>query len=106
LRANATLHQLAPPRPPKGQRTRGRPPTKGAQLPKLDQITTNRATKWHKTTVRRYAKTEQVIAYAIESLWYDAIRSQTRPGGDHPRHHQASGYELALVSTGLQASAA
>ena len=38
LRADARLNRIAPPRPPVGQHKRGRPPKKGAGLPKLDQI--------------------------------------------------------------------
>ena len=106
LKANATLHQLPPPRPPKGQRTRGRPPTKGAQLPKLDQIATDRATKWVKTTVRRYGKTERVMVYAMKCLWYDAFGSQPVQVVIIQDTTKPSGYELALVSTDLQASAA
>jgi Dodecin len=41
LRADAALNELAPPRPPAGQRKRGRPPKKGARLRKLEQIATD-----------------------------------------------------------------
>ena len=105
LKANATLHRLPPPQPPKGQRKRGRPPTKGAQLPKLDQIAADPATKWRKTTVRRYGKTEQVMIYAIQCLWYEAFGSQTVQVVIIQDTTKPCGYELALVSTDLDSSA-
>ena len=77
LRADATLHRLAPPRPPVGQRQPGRPPKKGAQLPKLAQIAADPATAWVKTTVTRYAKTEQIMAHAFQCLWYEARETRT-----------------------------
>jgi hypothetical protein len=105
LKANATLHRLPPPRPPKGQRTRGRPPSKGAQLPKLEQIATDPATKWQKTTVCRYGKTEQVMLHAFQCLWYEAFGSQTVQVVIIQDTTKRCGYELALVSTDLNASA-
>ena len=65
LRADAALNELPPPRPPKGQRKQGRPPKKGARLPKLSQIATDPTTQSVKTTVRRYRKTEQVMVHAV-----------------------------------------
>jgi len=65
LRAHAALTQLAPPRPPVGQRKRGRPPKKGPRLPKLHQIATDPATESVKKTVHRYGKTEQVMVHAL-----------------------------------------
>lgn len=65
LRSDATLNQLPAPRPPEGQRGRGRPPLKGPTLPKLSQIAHNPATEWIKTTVRRYGKSEQVILHTF-----------------------------------------
>src|SRR5450755_83550 len=106
LRADATLHRLAPPRPPVGQRQPGRPPKKGAQLPKLAQIAADPATAWVKTTVTRYAKTEQIMAHAFPCLWYDAFRSQLLQVVLIQDTTKPSGYELALVSTDLDASAA
>jgi DDE superfamily endonuclease len=106
LRADATLHELPPPRPPKGQRGRGRPPKKGAALPKLAQIATDPATEWVKTTVRRYGKTEQVMAHAFRCLWYEAFGQQPIQVVLIQDATKRSGYELALVSTDLQASAA
>jgi hypothetical protein len=106
LRADATLHRLAPPRPPVGQRQPGRPPKKGAQLPKLAQIAADPATAWVKTTVTRYAKTEQIMAHAFQCLWYDAFGSQPVQVVLIQDTTKCQGYELALISTDLDASAA
>jgi hypothetical protein len=106
LRSDAALNQLAPPRPPKGQRKQGRPPKKGPQLPKLDQIATDPATQWVKTTVRRYGKSEQVMAHAFQCLWYEAFGPQPVQVVLIQDTTKPSGYELALISTDLQATAA
>jgi SRSO17 transposase len=106
LKSNAALYRLPPPRPPKEQRKRGRPPSKGAQLPKLDQIATDPATKWRTTTVRRYGKSEQVIVHAFQCLWYEAFGSEPVQVVIIQDATKSSGYELALVSTDLDASAA
>jgi hypothetical protein len=106
LRADAALYELAPPRPPVGQRKRGRPPKKGAPLPKLDQIAQDPATQWHKTTVRRYGKTEQAMVHAFRCLWYDAFAQQPVQVVIIQDATKPTGYELALISTDLNASAA
>jgi hypothetical protein len=106
LKANAALNHLAPPRPPEGQRKRGRPPKKGPRLPKLKQIATDLATQWVKTTVRRYGKTEQVIVHAFQCLWYEAFAQQPVQVVLIQDATKPQGYELALVSTDLDASAA
>lgn len=106
LRADAALNRLAPPRPPVGQRKRGRPPKKGPRLPKLSQIATDPATKWVKTTVRRYAKTEQVMVCALRCLWYEALGSQPVQVVLVADADRPSGYELALISTDLHATPA
>jgi hypothetical protein len=106
LRSDAALHEPPPPRPPVGRRGRGRPPKKGARLPKLAQIALDPATQWQETTVCRYGKTEQVMVHAFRCLWYEAFASkpvQVVMIGDATR---PTGYELALISTDLRASAA
>jgi hypothetical protein len=60
LRMDAALYEPAPPRPPQGQRRRGRPPKKGAGLPSLQQIAAGPATEWVEAAVRRYGKRAQV----------------------------------------------
>jgi DDE superfamily endonuclease len=106
LRADATLNRLAPPRPPEGQRKQGRPPKKGGTLPKLAQIATNPATEWVTTTVCRYSKTEQVMVHAFRCLWYEAFGQQPVQVVMIQDTNKSSGYELALVSTDLQATPA
>ena len=106
LRADAALNKLAPPRPPQGQRKQGRPPKKGARLPKLDQIATDPATQWVKTTVCRYGKTEQVMVHAFRCLWYEAFGSQPVQVVIIQDADKPSGYELALISTDLKATPA
>ena len=106
LRADAALNELPPPRPPKGQRKQGRPPKKGARLPKLSQIATDPTTQSVKTTVRRYGKTEQVMVHAFRCLWYEAFGSQQVQVVIIQDAKKPSGYELALISTDLQAAPA
>ncbi len=106
LRADAALNQLPPPRPPKGQRKQGRPPKKGARLPKLSQIATDPTTQSVKTTVRRYGKTEQLMVHALHCLWYEAFGSQQVQVVIIQDAKKPSGYELALISTDLQAAPA
>ncbi len=106
LRADATLNRLAPPRPPEGQRKQGRPPKKGATLPKLAQIATDPATEWATTTVRRYSNTEEVMVHAFQCLWYEAFGQQPVQVVMIQDTTKPSGYELALISTDLQATPA
>ena len=106
LRVDATLNQLAPPRPPKGQRKRGRPPLKGPELPKLSQIAHDPATHWHKATVRRYGKTEQVMLHSFCCLWYEAFGSQPVQVVIIQDTTKAQGFELALISTDRDATPA
>jgi DDE superfamily endonuclease len=106
LRSDAALHRLAPPRPPKGQRGRGRPPKKGGRLAKLDQIALDPATRWVKTTVHRYGKTEQVMVHAFRCLWSEAFGQQPVQVVLIQDTSKPCGYELAIVSTDLNASAA
>jgi len=106
LRSDAALNQLAPPRPPQGQRKRGRPPAKGPRLPKLAQIAHDPATQWVPTTVRRYAKTEQIMVHSFRCLWYEAFGQQQVQVVLIQDTTKPSGYELAIISTDLHASAA
>lgn len=106
LRADAALNELPPPRPPKGQRGPGRPRKKGARLPKLAEIATDPATEWAKATVRRYGKAEQVMACALRCLWYEAFGDQPVQVVIVQDTAKPCGYELALISTDLDATAA
>ena len=106
LRADAALNELPSPRPPKGQRKQGRPPKKGARLPKLSEMATDPSTRWVNTTVRRYGNTEQVMAHAFRCLWYEAFGAQPVQVVMIQHAERPSGYELALISTDLEATPA
>lgn len=102
LRKDAALYAPAP--PPTGRR--GRPAKKGARLPALAQLALDPATRWSEPTATRYGRTEQVRAHARRCLWYGAL-------GPTPVvliliHHDTKpcGYELALISTDLNATPA
>ena len=99
LRKDAAVHGLPPERTGK----RGRPRVRGARLPKLAGLAA--ATAFTQVTVTRYGKTETVQTAAITCLWYTVF-------GTRPvqvvlvRDKSASGYDLALVTTDLNASPA
>jgi SRSO17 transposase len=106
LRCDAALNALAPPRPPEGQRGRGRPPKRGSRLPKLDQIAKDPATQWVTSTVRRYGKTEQVMIHTLRCLWYEAFRSKPVQVLLIQDTSKPTGYELALISTDMKTTPA
>jgi len=100
LRANAALHELAPPRTGK----RGRPRAMGARLPSLAQIAGGEHTAWETVQVRRYGQTATVQIHRLTCLWYRSHRDRPLtvllvrdPSSKEP-------YELALISTDLDAS--
>jgi SRSO17 transposase len=101
LRANAALYERQP--PPTGKK--GRPRKWGERLAGLAKIARDPATTWTETTVRRYGKSETLRLATIECLW--------RPlGSDTPVRviivadaGKPSGYQLALITTDLDASA-
>ena len=102
LRSNAALYAPAPPR----TGNRGRPRKWGARLPRLAQIATDPATEWVEQAVRRYGKTEALKLAVIDCLWEPLgaetpvrvilVQDTTKP----------CGYQLALITTDLDASAA
>jgi hypothetical protein len=101
LRSNAALYARTP--PPTGKR--GRPAKWGTRLGSLAQIATDPATRWSAATVRRYAKTEELMLTTIECLWGPL-------GAETPVRvilvqdaNRACGYQIALITTDLQASA-
>lgn len=49
LRVDAALHAPPPPRPPEGERRRGRPPVRGERLPSLQEIAASAATDWRRS---------------------------------------------------------
>ena len=99
LRSNGALHELPPPRTGR----RGRPRVKGARLPALDRIAA--AAAFTPATVTRYRKTATVQAAAITCLWHSVF-------GSRPvqvilvRDRAPGGYDIALVTTDLDASPA
>jgi hypothetical protein len=100
LRANAALHEPAPPRTGK----RGRPRAMGARLPPLAQIAGDPATAWETVQVHRYGQTATVQIHRLSCLWYRSHHDRPLttllvrdPSSKEP-------YELALISTDLDAS--
>jgi Transposase DDE domain len=101
LRKDAALHELPPPRTGR----RGRPSVKGARLPALAALAA--AASFTPVTVTRYRKTATVQAAAVTCLWYSA--SGSRPVQVilvRARARARTGYDIALVTTDLDASPA
>ncbi len=100
LRKDAALHGLPPARVP-GKK--GRPRVRGDRLPSLAAIAA--AATFAQVTVTRYGKTGTVRAAAVTCLWYSVF------GTRHAqvvllRDKSSSGYDLALVTTDLDAAPA
>jgi SRSO17 transposase len=102
LRSNAALFAPAP--PPTGKR--GRPAKWGERLGSLQQIAADPATRWVAHTVRRYGREETLMLAQLDCLWGPL-------GPDTPARvilvqdtSKSSGYQLALITTDLNASAA
>lgn len=99
LRSNAALYQLAPPRTGR----RGRPRLKGERLPALADLAAT--AMFTPTVVHRYGVTATVQTAVLNCLWYGVF-------GPQPvqvivvRDRNTSGYDLALVSTDLNATPA
>ena len=99
LRKDAALYQLPPARTGK----RGRPREKGDRLPCLVQLAAT--TAFTQVTVTRYGKTAAIQAAAVTCLWHSVF-------GTRPvtvvliRDKSKTGYDLALVTTDADASAA
>jgi hypothetical protein len=99
LRKDAALHAL----PPARTRRPGRPRVKGDRLPSLAKLAAT--TAFSQVTVTRYGKTATIQASAVTCLWYSVF-------GSRPvavvlvRDKSASGCDLALVTTDLEASPA
>ena len=99
LRKDAALHGL----PPERFGKRGRPRVRSNRLPSLAELADTAA--FTQVTVTRYGKTATVSAAAITCLWYSVF-------GARPvtvvliRDKSKTDYDLALVTTDLDASAA
>jgi len=102
-KANAVFHHLAPPRT--GQR--GRPRCKGQRIGTPGDIATSAT--WRTTTVSRYGATSTVHIAEQTCLWYGTWRTDTvRVILLRDTNHKSSsttGYDIALVSTDLHATA-
>jgi hypothetical protein len=103
LRGDAALYQPPPPRRP-GQR--GRPRTKGERLPELIVLAALVRMRWQQAVVCCYATKRTVELSSRVCLWPTVFGAQPvrvvlvrAPGAP-------DGYELALVSTDLEASPA
>jgi len=98
LRVNAALSALAPPRTGK----RGRPRLKGERLTALKTLATT--TTFAPTSVHRYGATMQVQTAVIPCLWYGVFGPQ-QVQVVLVRDGSTTGYDVALVSTDLTATA-
>ncbi len=103
LRCDAALYAPPGPRRP-GQR--GRPRVKGERLPELIVLAGMTAVSWHKVRVRCYGQTRTKELHSRVCLWPTVFGAQLvrvvlvrSPGAP-------DGYELALVSTDLDATPA
>lgn len=99
LRSNAALYQHAPPRTGR----RGRPRTKGDKLACLATLAAQAT--FAPTKVTRYGRTTTVSVATIACLWYGVF------GPQHVhvilvRDKTTTGYNVALVTTDLAATAA
>ena len=99
LRSNAALYELAP--PPTGRR--GRPKTKGAKLTPLASLAAHAT--FTPTAVNRYGLTATVQVAVISCLWYGVFGPQ-RVQVILVRDKAKTGYNIALISTDLSATAA
>jgi len=102
LKSNTTLYQPKPARTGK----RGQPAKKGKRLPSLTQIATDPATAWQQITATRYGKTEQISVTTLRCLWPGAFRYTPVQVVLIQDTTKPAGYQLALISTDLNASAA
>ena len=99
LRSNASLYELAPPRTGR----RGRPALKGAKLASLAELA--RSTEIAPTAVTRYGTTMTVSVAVLRCCWYGVFGPQ-EVQVVFVRDKSKSGYDVALVTTDLDASAA
>jgi hypothetical protein len=102
LRSDAVLYELAPPRTGKP----GRPRLKGKRLPELIVLAALTSVRWQQAVVACYGERKLVEAACLRCLWYGTFGPRPvtvvlvrAPGAP-------DGYDLALVSTDLEATAA
>jgi hypothetical protein len=99
LRSNASLYELAPPRTGR----RGRPRLKGNKLSSLAALATTMA--FAPSTVTRYGATTTVSTAVLRCLWYGVLGPQ-QVQVVFVRDKSKDGYDIALVTTDLDATAA
>ena len=99
LRSNASLYELAPPRSGK----RGRPRTKGPKLASLAALADK--TSFTEATVTRYGQSATVSVAVLRCLWHGVFGPQ-EVQVVFVRDKSPSGYDVALVTTDLNATAA
>jgi DDE superfamily endonuclease len=98
LRKDAALYQLAPPRTGR----RGRPRKKGNRLPPLSTLAATAT--FTPATVLRYGQTSTVHLASVRCLWYSVFGTQQVSVVLLRENVDGTGYDLALVTTDLQAS--
>jgi hypothetical protein len=97
---NAVLYGLAPPRTGK----RGRPRTKGQRLGTPEDIAA--AAAWATVTVPAYRREQVKHVAEVTCLWYGSWHTRTVRLILSRDQRTSSGYDLALVTTDLNASPA
>jgi len=97
---NAVLYDLAPPRTGK----RGRPRAKGKRLGTADDIAA--AAAWATVTVPAYRREDIKHVTEVTCLWYGSWHTRTVRLILSRDQRTSSGYDLALVTTDLDASPA
>jgi DDE superfamily endonuclease len=100
LRKDAALYDLAPPRTGRP----GRPRQKGRRLPSLAQLA--RTAAFTPTVVVRYGQRSTVYTATVCCLWYGVFGPQHVAVVLLREDAAGTGYDLALVTTDLQATPA
>jgi hypothetical protein len=103
LRADAALHALPGPRRP---RQRGRPRVKGERLPELIVLAGMTTVAWQQVRVRCYGQTRTKELTSLICLWPTVFGAQAVRVALVRSPGAPDGYELALVSTDLDATPA
>ncbi len=100
LRKDAALHAPAPPRTGRP----GRPRQKGRRLPSLSDLA--RTAAFTPASVLRYGQTSTVQVATVHCLWYSVFGPRQVTVVLVREAAAGTGYDLALVTTDLHASAA
>jgi hypothetical protein len=104
-KVNAVFSELAPPRTGK----RGRPALKGTRIGSPTEVA--RSATWKTVTVSRYGTTSTVKIAERVCLWFGTWRTDTvrvilvTDTGRTTKTSTAGGYDIALISTDLTATA-